>query len=124
MEVEYSSPSLAALLEAMAKKWIPGISDERILNILRKMSLRYEFDDSIEDLLGAEWVTDCMDKAAAEEVLKEVQECRSLKANTEEFYADISKFRVAAFSLHGGGGGGVLGNRSGDDEGDEGERGG
>eukprot|EP00959_Pyramimonas_sp_CCMP1952_P318440 6663403-Pyramimonas_sp.AAC.1 len=98
MEWQYSSTTMAGLLQSMAENIWPGCGPEQIEKVLAARMANFDDVDGLEDLLGIEWVTDMFDKSTADEVLDEIRSAKSIKVSRSEFLSDYDRFKDRAFS--------------------------
>jgi hypothetical protein len=95
LEVDFKSPSLIDLLRALIAFALPAVSDEEILNILDKRTLRHEKEASYaEDLCSLEWVGEQMDRGFGEALLSEIKDSKATQASHDEFTKDLVKLKV------------------------------
>ena len=101
LEWEYSSTTLASLLQSMTKKIWPGCGLEKVEAVLSARLSNIDTVDGLEDILGLEWVTELFDRSTAEEVCEEIRTAKTMKAARSEFKGDLDRLKDRGRSLLG-----------------------
>ena len=96
---DYTSTSLADLLQSCARKCIPDCSDEVLVQVLGKRLAVFDADWSLDDLLGFEYIADLFDRELAEEMNEEVKKAKQHKGSREDFSKDLRKVKDPAVGL-------------------------
>ncbi len=91
---DYTDLALAPMLTTLAKKVLPGCTEDMVVRCLQARSIAFETEESLEDLLQIEWVTDVLDKGCADEIMSECKTAAQIKRTHEDFKNDIRKYQA------------------------------
>ncbi|CAK0815094.1 unnamed protein product [Prorocentrum cordatum] len=98
-EVAYPSASLATLIKTLCRAVVPDCTDLIINQAFFARTGSFHMDDSIEDPLHLEWVTDVFDKGLADEVLQECKAAKAIKSQRTEFTDEVCKWKLQCQDL-------------------------